>query len=224
MTLTGMNRYQAFAAHMAISLIIFAVLLICITQFWYPGILFDTANGWKAIALIVSIDLILGPMLTFIIFNPTKSSLKFDLWVIALVQIAALAYGTWTIHSSRPLAIAYINSSFITFYANAENAENIKDVVKQLNTRQLFYVFDDNNPSQTLHSDQLEPYSKHAQTVIINISAYHQPAINNDGIWVRVDPLISADRYLLINNDSGSIVKFSKKPALSISNPNYVNE
>lgn len=214
MTLTGMNRYQAFAVHMAISLVIFFVLLVCITQYWYPGILFDTGNGWKAIALIVSIDLILGPLLTFIVFNPKKSSLKFDLWVIALVQVAALTYGTWTIHSSRPLAIAYINNSFVTFYANAKNAEEIKDVVKQLNTRQLFYVFKDANPSQSLNSNQLESYSKHAQTVITNISAYHQPAINNDGIWIQVDPLVSPNRYLLIDGDTGSIIKFSKNPIL----------
>lgn len=224
MTLTGMNRYQAFAVHMAISLVIFFVLLVCITQYWYPGILFDTSNGWKAIALIVSIDLILGPMLTLIIFNPTKSSLKFDLWVIGLVQVAALIYGTWTIHSSRPLAIAYINNNFNTFYANAENAKDIKKVVNQLNTRQLFYVFDDEKPSQSLNSKQLEPYSKHAQAVITNISAYHQPTINNEGIWVQIDPLASANRYLLLSNETGSIIKFSTNPKLSVSDPNALNE
>lgn len=214
MTLTGMNRYQAFAVHMAISLVIFFVLLVCITQYWYPGILFDTGNGWKAIALIVSIDLILGPLLTFIIFNPNKSSLKFDLSVIALVQIAALAYGTWTIYSSRPLAIAYINSSFHTFYANADNAKDIKEVVKQLKTRQLFYVFDEENPSQSLNSNQLAPYADHSKIVTNNTSPYHHKAVGSNNFWVQVDPLASANRYLLINKDSGAIVKFSKKPNL----------
>jgi hypothetical protein len=82
MTLLGLNRYQAFAIHIAISLVLFFILLVCITQFWYSGILFNTGNGWKAIALIVGIDLILGPLLTLIIFNPKKSSLKFDLWYV----------------------------------------------------------------------------------------------------------------------------------------------
>ena len=224
MTLTGINRYQAFAVHMAISLIIFAVLLICITQYWYPGILFDTGNGWKAIALIVSIDLILGPLLTFIVFNPTKSSLKFDLWVIALVQIAALAYGTWTIHSSRPLAITYINNSFNTFYANAKNAEEIKEVVTQLGTRQLFYVFDDNNPSQSLNSNQLEAYATHSKSVTSNKNAYHQVDKNNAGIWVPIDPLASAKRYLLIDNNTGNIIMFAKKQTLSDFSINKVDE
>lgn len=211
MTLQGMNRYQAFAIHMAISLVIFLILLICITQYWYPGILFDTGNGWKAITLIVSIDLILGPLLTLIIFNPKKSSLRFDLWVIALIQIAALIYGTWTIHSSRPLAIAYINTSFITFYANAENAQDIQKTVSDLNTRQLFYVFDDSKQSQQLNAKQLAPFTEHAKTVVNGSSAYHLLSETGSEVWVQVDPLASANRYLKLNKESGAILGFTQK-------------
>jgi hypothetical protein len=211
MTLQNMNRYQAFAIHMAMSLIIFLVLLICITQYWYPGILFDTGNGWKAIALIVSIDLILGPLLTLIIFNPKKSSLKFDLWVIALIQTAALIYGTWTIHSSRPLAIAYVNKSFITFYANAENADDIQKTVATLRTRQLFYVFDDIKPSNTINVNQLVPYAPHAKAVASSKSAYHHPSSLDNAIWVQIDPLASTNRYLKIDKKMGTIISFSKQ-------------
>ena len=211
MTLQNMNRYQAFAIHMAISLIIFLVLLICITQYWYPGILFETDNGWKAIALIVSIDLILGPLLTLIIFNPKKSSLKFDLWVIALIQTAALIYGTWTIHSSRPLAIAYVNKSFITFYANAENADDIQKTVATLKTRQLFYVFDDIKPSNTINVNQLVPYAPHAKAVASSKSAYHYPSSLDNAIWVQIDPLASTNRYLKIDKKMGTIISFSKQ-------------
>jgi hypothetical protein len=210
MTLLGLNRYQVFAIHMAISLVLFFILLACITQVWYPGILFDTGNGWKAIALIVGIDLILGPLLTLIVFNPKKSSLKFDLWVIAIVQTAALIYGTWTIYSSRPLAIAYINTSFITFYANAENALEIKDRVAAFNTRQLFYVFDDDNSSNTLKSDQLQPYLQYANTVPNLTSPYKIPSTEGDTLLVKIDPLASRGRYLIINKDNGAIIGFTK--------------
>ena len=89
--LTEYNRYQAFAVHMAISLVIFFILLVCITQYWYPGILFDTGNGWKAIGMIVGIDLVLGPLLTLIVFNHNKSSLKFDLAIICLLYTSDAA-------------------------------------------------------------------------------------------------------------------------------------
>ena len=209
MTLLNLNRYQASACHLAISLLIFLVILLCITQLWYPGILFDTGNAWKAIGLIIGIDLILGPLLTLIIFNPKKSSLNFDLTVIGIVQILALAYGTWTIQSSHPLAIAYINTSFVTFYANAENAEGVKEKVNSLNTNQLFYIFDDEIQGEGLNVDQLFPYTAHAQSVPTiktpNISILPNP----DELLVSLDPLASSNRHIVINKKNGAIIRFS---------------
>jgi len=209
MTLLNLNRYQASACHLAISLLIFLVILLCITQLWYPGILFDTGNAWKAIGLIIGIDLILGPLLTLIIFNPKKPSLKFDLSIIAIVQLLALSYGTWTIQSSHPLAIAYINTSFVTFYANAENAEEVKERVKTLKTNQLFYVFDDNDPSNVLDSNKLFSYTTHAQSVLLIKSPYSNTSFNPDGILIQIDPLASSNRFLIINKEDGSIIRFS---------------
>lgn len=220
MTFQGINRYQAFAIHMAISLVIFFVLLVCITQFWYPGILFDTGNGWKAISLIVGIDLILGPLFTLIIFNHNKKSLKFDLGVIALLQVAALIYGTWTIHSSRPLAIAYINTSFMTLYANAENASKVQTVIDTLNTHQLFYVFDDSDTRQEFNVANLKAYSKYA-TTIPNIQSPYSMSLSEENskefsselentILIQVDPLASSNRYLKVDNRTGKILSFVK--------------
>jgi hypothetical protein len=213
MTLHGLNRYHAFAIHMAISLVIFFILLVCITQYWYPGILFDSSNGWKAVGLIVGIDLILGPLLTLLVFNPAKSSIKFDLWVIALIQTSALIYGIWTIQTTRPLAIAYVNSSFMTFYANAENANEIKEKIKTLKTRQLFYVFDDENPSRTFNSEQLAPYSRYAQTIASIPSPYHQSSLlqDKDSILINIDPLMSGHRFLKVNAKSGKIIEYYKQ-------------
>lgn len=212
MTFQGTNRYQAFAIHMAISLVIFFILLVCITQFWYPGILFDTGNGWKAISLIVGIDLILGPLFTLIIFNHKKKSLKFDLWVIALLQAGALIYGTWTIHSSRPLAIAYINTSFITLYANAPDAPQVQKVINGLQTSQLFYVFVDNAPNQGIDPNNLKPYSDYA-TEVPNIHSPYSILSSQEPdniLLVQVDPLASSNRYLKVDKKTGRIIGFSQ--------------
>lgn len=235
MTLHGLNRYHAFAIHMAISLVIFFILLVCITQYWYPGILFDSSNGWKAVGLIVGIDLILGPLLTLLVFNPAKSSIKFDLWVIALIQTAALIYGTWTIHSSRPLAIAYVNTSFITLYANADNASEVQERVNSLKTRQLFYVFDDANPSQSFDSKQLAPYAQYAKTIPSLLSPYHHVSMLKDStqteqaptkqagaeqtlpesLFINIDPLMSGHRFLKVNSKSGEIIEYYKQATTS---------
>lgn len=203
--LTEYNRYQAFAVHMAISLVIFLILLVCITQYWYPDILFDTANGWKAIGLIVGIDLILGPLLTLLVFNHNKTTLKMDLWIIALVQTAALAYGTWTIHQTRPVALAFVNNHFITIYAESELGKKVALKTKELKTNELFYVFDDSRLTEDLEVDSFAAYQDHAHS----LKTLTSPYINDD--LVNIDPLMSASRFIQIEPESGKIIKFIKK-------------
>lgn len=163
--LTEYNRYQAFAVHLAISLIIFLTLLICITQYWYPGLLFDAGNGWQVIGILVGIDLILGPLLTLIIFNAKKKSLKLDLSIIGLVQVAALAYGTWVINLSHPIAIVYIDSSFHIIHASAPFANDIKKTAQE-NGNQLYYLIDNENLSSKLKSEQFYPYTQYQSIVL----------------------------------------------------------
>lgn len=199
------NRYQAFAIHMAISLVIFFILLVCITQFWYPGILFDTGNGWKAIVIIVGIDLILGPLLTLIVFNPLKSSLKFDLTIIALVQSAALIYGTWTIHQTRPIALAFINTSFMTIYANNKIADDIQKRVSMFNSNQLYYLFDDSAAEESLNANRFESYQDFSLDVAKMNSVYKSDDL------IALDPLSSANRFIKINLSTGDILNFVQK-------------
>ena len=198
------NRYQAFAVHMAISLVIFFILLVCITQYWYPGILFDTGNGWKAVGMIVGIDLILGPLLTLIVFNHNKSSLKFDLAVIALVQTAALIYGTWTIHQTRPVALAFINTSFMTIFANSELSKGVLDKVNEFDTIELYYSFSESN-SNNLTAEYFKPYSEFALQIKDMTSVYKK----ND--LIQIDPLISGNKYIRIDLASGAILNFVRK-------------
>jgi len=106
MHLAGMNRYQAFGIHFGISLLIFIGLVGMVLFVWYPGILKEVDESWKqALIMIAGVDLVLGPLLTLIVFNPIKKSLKMDLSVIAVAQIAALIAGTYTVHQARPVAL-----------------------------------------------------------------------------------------------------------------------
>jgi hypothetical protein len=203
--LTEYNRYQAFAAHMIISLVIFFILLVSITQYWYPGILFDTGNGWKAVGMIVGIDLILGPLLTLIVFNHNKNTLKFDLWVIAFVQIAALAYGTWTIHHSRPLAIAYINNSFMTIFANSALGNDIENKIEELQSYELFYSFSEESNDSNLLPQNFQLYATFAHIV----KETNSPYINDN--LINIDPLVSSKRYIKIDITTGEILGFIKK-------------
>lgn len=102
-----MSRFKAFAIHFGISFAIFLFLLYFILVQWYPEPLFSTDGGWRVIRIIVGVDLILGPLLTLIIFKSGKPGLKFDLTMIALVQFLALSWGVWNTYNERPAALIY---------------------------------------------------------------------------------------------------------------------
>ncbi|WP_096085318.1 hypothetical protein [Agaribacterium haliotis] len=103
------NRWQAFAIHFCVSILIFLAALVLIVFFWFPGPLLF-AGGIQGILIVAAIDLVLGPLLTLLVYNPNKKSLPFDLTVIALLQVAALIYGLWTIRTEQPVAIVLDNS------------------------------------------------------------------------------------------------------------------
>ena len=125
-----MTRLKAFAIHLAISSIIFFILLYFILIQWYPEPLFSTDGGWYVIRLIAGIDLILGPLLTLIIFKAGKPGLKFDLSMIALVQFLALTWGVWTSYNERPAAIIYTLDFFtpVPAYQLAEQGITAKEL------------------------------------------------------------------------------------------------
>lgn len=127
-----MSRFKAFAIHFAISFVIFLILLYFILVQWYPEPLFSTDGGWKVIRIIIGVDLILGPLLTLIVFRSGKKGLKFDLSMIALAQIVALSWGVWTTYNERPAAIIYTLDYFtpVPAYQLAENGMTIKELKK----------------------------------------------------------------------------------------------
>ena len=72
------------------------------------------AGGQELFFLIVSVDVVLGPLLTFAVFNNRKpwSELRRDLLVILALQLAALGYGTYTLFLARPVAMVFENTRF----------------------------------------------------------------------------------------------------------------
>lgn len=74
---------------------------------WFPGAYRHMSGGVGLFTLIVSVDVVLGPLLTLVAFNPSKTRrhLAMDLAVIALLQLAALAYGLYTVAQVRPVAL-----------------------------------------------------------------------------------------------------------------------
>lgn len=64
---------------------------------------FQLAGGGHITPILIFVDVVIGPLLTLLVFKSGKPSLKFDLGIIIAIQIAALAYGMHIIFDSRPV-------------------------------------------------------------------------------------------------------------------------
>jgi len=121
------KKLKASGIHFAISSFIFLVILYFILFHWYPFPFFDTDGGWQGIRLIIAVDLVLGPLLTLMIFNPSKKIKEkiFDLSCIALVQCIVLAWGVYTVYDQRPVVISHWQG---TFYSVGSESLSVQEV------------------------------------------------------------------------------------------------
>ncbi len=107
-----MSRWKASAIHLLLSAAIGAAVLVFMLTVWYPWPLFKAAGGNELIFILVGVDVALGPLATLIVFKAGKKGLKFDLTVIALVQLSALGYGLHTVYLARPVYVVFTLDRF----------------------------------------------------------------------------------------------------------------
>lgn len=114
MSLKPDNRWQAFGLHLLISLLIFMVLVAVIYFFWYPGFLFRYDGGLEGLKLLAGVDFVIGPSLTLLVYKVGKKTLKFDLACIAVLQLACISGGMWTVWQTRPVAVVFAAGTYST--------------------------------------------------------------------------------------------------------------
>lgn len=122
-----MSRWKAAGLHLLISVIVAALTGSLIYFVWYPPPYFRIAGGSTLMPLIMGVDVILGPFLTLAVFKAGKKGLKFDLTVIALLQIAAFCYGMHTIAVARPVFVVAETDRFVVVAGNQLDDKDLAD-------------------------------------------------------------------------------------------------
>lgn len=113
-------KLNAFFIHLGISLLLVLSLTTAVLQLWYPYPYRDISSGLELIFIIIVIDILIGPLLTFITFNNKKSRREFflDFGIIGVLQLSALIYGLWTAALARPVHIAFEYDRFRVVHAS----------------------------------------------------------------------------------------------------------
>ncbi|MCU7886580.1 MAG: type IV pilin accessory protein, partial [Candidatus Thiodiazotropha sp. (ex Lucinoma annulata)] len=96
------TKFVAFLIHLSLSVCIALLVMLLVFRLWYPAPLHDLVGVKHIFYLLVGIDVVIGPVLTFIVYKKGKPSLATDLSLIAFFQLAAFFYGIWTVAEGRP--------------------------------------------------------------------------------------------------------------------------
>lgn len=93
---------------------------------------FEALGGRRLIALIVGVHVVLGPLITLIVFDARKKIklLKFDLAAIVILQLAALAYGVHIAFQARPAYLLFVKDRFEIVTANQLEPEQLAKVTR----------------------------------------------------------------------------------------------
>jgi hypothetical protein len=112
-------RWRAAGAHLGAGLVVSAALAAVVFLAWYPAPLHRLAGGTHLFFILLAVDVILGPCLTFVVFGGHKSVREriLDASVIVLIQLAALIYGMHALYVARPVALVYEYSKFTVLRA-----------------------------------------------------------------------------------------------------------
>ena len=123
----GMSRWKAASIHLALSATIATMVVLSMYGLWYPPPYFELMGGPLLVVLIVGCDVVLGPLITLIVFKSGKRGLKFDLATIAAFQLAALCYGLFTMFESRPVFTVWSVDRFEVMSPSDFKDENLRE-------------------------------------------------------------------------------------------------
>ncbi|MBL8244514.1 MAG: hypothetical protein JNL89_10000 [Rhodanobacteraceae bacterium] len=113
-----MTRWRASALHLTFSILVAASVTAMILLVWYPGLYYKASGADHLFVVLMSVDVVVGPLLTLLLYRHGKPGLMFDLTTILVLQIAALVYGLSVIIGSRPVFLVGAIDRFVAVSAN----------------------------------------------------------------------------------------------------------
>ena len=106
---TGLwSRALAATLHLGLSAVVASFAALLVFVLWYPAPFRELSGGRELFFIVIAVDVVLGPLITFAVFDRRKSRAELvrDLAVVVLLQLAALLYGLHTVAQARPAIVA----------------------------------------------------------------------------------------------------------------------
>jgi hypothetical protein len=228
------HKLKATSIHLGISLLIFIGILYLILYDWYPEPFFTAQGGWQGIRLMALVDLVLGPTLTFIVYNHLKSRLEIvlDLSVIAIVQALALAWGGNMVYSQRPVALVFWTEAFYTVTSEDFLVQGIEDpdlskfsthtppliysrsLVSEDELREFKQLTNQSIPVYA-HISLYESIDEHLESIFYNQVDIREVMENNAEMKVQIEKIVDKDvdtyRYVALKAKYQNMILIMKE-------------
>src|SRR5262245_29793319 len=103
------SRIRPAAYHLLGSTLVAGLGTLLLVWLWYPYPHNRLAGGLQLMAIMLSVDIVLGPVLTLVVAAPGKlvRALARDMAVIVVVQLFALGYGLHVLAAARPIGLVF---------------------------------------------------------------------------------------------------------------------
>lgn len=106
------ERMRAALVHLGASAVVVGVVCAMVFFVWYPDPLHQIVGVGAILWILAGVDVSMGPLFTAIVYDRRKKRLKWDLAAIVALQVAALAYGVFTLHQGRPAFVVLVKDRF----------------------------------------------------------------------------------------------------------------
>ena len=120
---------HAAALHFSGSVAVAMLAAALVFGLWFPYPYRELAGGRELFLLIITVDVICGPLLTMVLYNPTKprAELWRDLGLVVMIQLAALGYGLHVVWQARPVFLVQEIDRFkVVSMPDLDTAELVK--------------------------------------------------------------------------------------------------
>lgn len=100
----------AAAKHSLVTIVCAVITYVLVFYVWYPDVFSRLMPGTKLFLLVLGVEIVLGPCMSLVIFNPGKSrrELLVDYFVVGSIQLGALVYGVLSVVDSRPVYVVFV--------------------------------------------------------------------------------------------------------------------
>ncbi len=216
-----MTRYKAALIHLFLSILVIGFFCWIVFFLWYPKPLYSIAHVMEPLKLLVIIGIIVGPMLTLLVFSTKKKAalLRSDLTVIIVLQLLTLGYGIYTIYLGRPSIIAFADGKLhylVEKFANNQDLtyeELLPEVfskpklayIPQLKTLDIYSSYANLEP--LTDKSVLKPYALSVK----NMKAKFTSKIDDIDVLLNTYPEDDIKFFLLDKDGDTSFVVFSMK-------------